>query len=115
MSGNLAKNADAIVIASGWQPSIARAEFSALVDSANTSQFIHERVLICDQDSATKIAQRSALISETLYPANHSLYTDLEKHVELVISWCKEHLENTGQTLAVRANKIGKKVEGWST
>jgi tRNA (guanine10-N2)-dimethyltransferase len=115
LSENLAKNADAIVIASGWQPSIARAEFSALVDSTNTLQFIHERVLICDQDSATKIAHRSALISETLYPASHSLYTDLEKHVELVISWCKEHLENTGQTLAVRANKIGKKVEGWST
>lgn len=115
MSENLAKNADAIVISSGWQPNIARAEFSALVNPSNTSQFVHERVLLCDQDSATKIAQRSALISETLYPASHSTYSDLEKHVELVLAWCKENLQNNGQTLAVRAKKIGPRVEGWST
>jgi len=115
LSENLAKNADAIVISSGWQPNIARAEFSALVNPSNTSQFVHERVLLCDQDSATKIAQRSALISETLYPASHSVYSDLEKHVELVLAWCKENLQNNGQTLAVRAKKIGPRVEGWST
>jgi tRNA (guanine10-N2)-dimethyltransferase len=115
LSENLAKNAVAIVIASGWQPNVARAEFSALLDSSNTSQFIHERVMLCDKDSATNIAQRSALVTETLYPASHSLYTDLEKHVELVVAWCKENLENTGQTLAVRAKKIGLRVEGWST
>ena len=54
-------------------------------------------------------------LETTIDEVRNFAYTYLEKHVELVLAWCKENLQNNGQTLAVRAKKIGPRVEGWST
>ena len=114
MSEILAKINDAVVIASGWQPNISKIENATLVSQDYTPQTIHERVTICDKDSADKIRNKSSLISEILYPATYSTFTNLESHVESVLNWCKTNLSNDGQTIAVRSGKIGVKVAGWS-
>tara|TARA_A100001037_G_scaffold306798_1_gene355706 strand:+ start:4962 stop:6143 length:1182 start_codon:yes stop_codon:yes gene_type:complete len=110
-----AKINDAIVIASGWQPKISKIENSTLVAQETRPKTIHERVTICCLDSAINISNKSSLISELLHPANHIDYSDLNHHVKTVLSWCEENLVNQGQTIAVRASKIGVKIHDWSS
>jgi tRNA (guanine10-N2)-dimethyltransferase len=114
MSEISAKINDAIVIASGWQPNIAKIENATLIARDCQPQTIHERVTICDKDSATNIGARSSLVAEILQPASYSAYSDLDTHIESVLKWCESNLSNEGQTLAVRGSRIGVRVEGWS-
>ena len=114
MSEISAKINDAIVIASGWQPNIAKIENASLVARDYQPQTIHERVTICDKDSATNIGARSSLVTEILHPASHSAYSNLEAHAKSVLKWCESNLSNEGQTLAVRGGRIGVRIEGWS-
>jgi tRNA (guanine10-N2)-dimethyltransferase len=114
MSEISAKINDAIVIASGWQPNIAKIENASLVARDCQPQTIHERVTICDKDSAANIGARSSLVTEILHPASHSAYNNLETHAKSVLKWCESNLSNEGQTLAVRGGRIGVRVEGWS-
>ena len=114
MSEILAKIEDAIVIASGWQPNIAKIENATLVGQENKHQTIHERVTICDNDSAEKIGNKSSLVSEILFPAAHCKFTNQKTNFERVLNWCNNNLSNDGRTIAVRCGKIGVKIDGWS-
>ena len=114
MSEISAKINDAIVISSGWQPNIAQIENATLVTQDCKPKTIHERITICDKDSASNIGSRSSLVAEILHPANYSAFSNLETHVESILQWCETNLSNEGQTIAVRGGRIGVRIEGWS-
>ena len=114
MSEILAKIEDAIVIASGWQPNIAKIENATLVAQENQHQTIHERVTICDNESAENIGNKSSLVSEILFPAAHCKFTNQKTNFERVLNWCNNNLSNDGRTIAVRCGKIGVKIYGLS-
>ncbi|MBT4060116.1 MAG: hypothetical protein HOE69_07420 [Euryarchaeota archaeon] len=115
MSNISAKIADAAVIASGWQYDLAEIEFHALASEDKTAKTIHQRVTICTKQTAEKIAHCSSLVTETLHPVGHNNFSTQNKHVEQIVEWCQNNLQNEGKTIAVRAEKIGIKLAGWSS
>ncbi len=103
------------VIASGWQYDLAELEFATLAASDSNRNVIHQRVTLCQEQTAKLIASRSALVTETLSPVSHIKFSDHEKNLSQIVEWCEENLDKERGTIAVRADKIGIKLEGWSS
>lgn len=108
------ERANAAVIASGWHPRLAEIEFHALAESGEPIQTIHKRVTICGAETVSKINSRSALVAEAFQPATHTEFTTQEQHIEAILDWLKENLNPNIGSIAVRADRIGKRLSGWS-
>ncbi len=106
--------ADAAVIASGWLPPLAEIEFHTLAAGDETTLTIHKRVTVCRERSARAISNRSALVYETLHPSAYTHFTTEAAHIERIVDWVAENLEASSGSIAVRAEKFGIRMSGWS-